>query len=516
MPKFLSSIWTSIIEYETPRLVRIHNRKLGLVRRLIQFSIVCYVLVYALWLQQGYQEFTRVESSVTVKIKGVTKSELGDGTDLDPSLYTRVWDVADYVVPPAENGAFFVATNVIITANQTRGVCPEDHIDVKNVTCVPDLQRCIGNHRCRTLRTPDEVDQCPKGKTIFKAHGPLTGYCVPSDRPLAPNGTFSCEVESWCPIEIDSLPLGKNHALMQKAEDYTVFIKNSMAFPYFGEEYARNNLIGNNKRPCMFKVNANRENNGCQIFRLGDMVQLAGGNFSRMAIKGGVISVSIKWNCNLDRDFMTYCLPHYGFRILDEDGWNFRHAKYHEEHRRSLFKMYGIKFIVTVEGRGGKFNLKNTILNIGSGLALLGVSTVVCDFLLMYIKEKGVVKKKKYDYIDVEELLVAREEARRKLQQSQLRRRNLMTNLSRRWRRSTTSNGSHRSENNRNSMPKQDTISSLPPMKCNNSRSYDTPMMKDSISSTTMLGIPNVINSNGSLVTVQAETPHSPNNPIHL
>ena len=90
MPKFLSSIWTSIIEYETPRLVRIHNRKLGLVRRLIQFSIVCYVLVYALWLQQGYQEFTRVESSVTVKIKGVTKSELGDGTDLDPCKYLHL------------------------------------------------------------------------------------------------------------------------------------------------------------------------------------------------------------------------------------------------------------------------------------------------------------------------------------------------------------------------------------------------------------------------------------------
>ena len=92
---------------------------------------------------------------------------------------------------------------------------------------------------------------------------------------------------------------------------------------------------------------------------------------------------------------MSYCLPHYTFRILDDFGWNFRHAKYHEEHRRSLYKMYGIKFIVNVEGQGGKFNLKNTILNIGSGLALLGVSTVVCDFLLMYIKEKGVVKKKK-------------------------------------------------------------------------------------------------------------------------
>ena len=59
------------------------------------------------------------------------------------------------------------------------------------------------------------------------------------------------------------------------------------------------------------------------------------------------------------------------------------------------FFTLSLQFILTVEGRGGKFNLKNTILNIGSGLALLGVSTVVCDFLLMYIKEKGVVKKKK-------------------------------------------------------------------------------------------------------------------------
>ena len=37
----------------------------------------------------------------------------------------KVWDEADYVVPPAENGAFFVTTNVVITPNQTWGECPE-------------------------------------------------------------------------------------------------------------------------------------------------------------------------------------------------------------------------------------------------------------------------------------------------------------------------------------------------------------------------------------------------------
>ena len=43
-------------------------------------------------------------------------------------MYERVWDEADYVVPPAENGAFFVTTNVVITPNQTRGHCPEVHM----------------------------------------------------------------------------------------------------------------------------------------------------------------------------------------------------------------------------------------------------------------------------------------------------------------------------------------------------------------------------------------------------
>ena len=69
------------------------------------------------------------------------------------------------------------------------GQCPEDHIDVKRVTCQPNLTDCSatrekgpseslkGFHKCRAQGT-----QCPQGKTIFKAHGPLTGYCVPSDR----------------------------------------------------------------------------------------------------------------------------------------------------------------------------------------------------------------------------------------------------------------------------------------------------------------------------------------------
>ena len=42
-------------------------------------------------------------------------------------MYERIWDESDYVIPPAENSAFFVMTNVVLTPNQTRSNCPEDH-----------------------------------------------------------------------------------------------------------------------------------------------------------------------------------------------------------------------------------------------------------------------------------------------------------------------------------------------------------------------------------------------------
>ena len=43
-----------------------------------------------------------------------------------------------------------------------------------------------------------------------------------------------------------------------------------------------------------------------------------------------------------------------------------------------------MKFIISVDGLAQKFSLKNTVLNVGNGLALLGITTVLCEFVLMY------------------------------------------------------------------------------------------------------------------------------------
>jgi P2X purinoceptor 4 len=82
-------------------------------------------------------------------------------------MYERVWDEADYVVPPAENGAFFIMTNVVVTPNQTRTVCPEDPEELPELIC-----NATTWHPCRVGVSAN----------LVKGHGVMTGKCVQSDR----------------------------------------------------------------------------------------------------------------------------------------------------------------------------------------------------------------------------------------------------------------------------------------------------------------------------------------------
>ena len=119
--------------------------------------------------------------------------------------------------------------------------------------------------------------------------------------------------------------------------------------------------------------------------------------------------MEIKWNCNLDIDFYKFCLPKYDFRIIDDSGWNFRHGKYHEENKRTLVKSYGLKFMLNVSGRVGKFDLTKTIVIIVTGLGLMGLANILCDVVLFMGYFDAIlcgrdviedVRKKKYEEIN--------------------------------------------------------------------------------------------------------------------
>ena len=220
-------------------------------------------------------------------------------------------------------------------------------------------------------------------------NGFTTGGCVLSKDPrIVENKTYVCEINAWCPVEQDILPLEDGSALLKGIQDSTVMIKNDIQFKLYN--ISRRNILEDQSddylKTCRYDTGSNRY---CPIFRLKDIIQATGNTIENFN-KGGIINIEIQWNCNLDQDY-DLCRPVYKFSRLDDStaktagGWNFRSAIYKSRSERDLTKYYGIKFIISTTGSGGKFDFITLFLNVGSGLGLLGVVSIIPTFTYLSI-----------------------------------------------------------------------------------------------------------------------------------
>lgn len=376
-----AELYSCIFDYNTPRIALIKSRKVGLLNRVFQLVILAYVIGWVFVWEKGYQEFDSVVSSVTSKVKGVAATNTSD-------LGFRIWDVADYIIPAQEENAFFVMTNLILTPNQTQRQCAE----------LPDTSTICHSNR-----------NCTPGYVGTHSNGVQTGHCV-----FYNESVKTCEVNAWCPVENDiTVP---SPAFLGSAENFTVLIKNNIWYPKF--KFSKRNILPNISAEYLKTCLYDRVNHPfCPIFRLGSLVEEAGESFQEMAVLGGVMGIQISWHCDLDKKH-TYCVPKYSFRRLDNreldhnvsPGYNFRFAKYYKDSNnvesRTLMKIYGIRFDILVFGTAGKFDIIPTMINIGSGVALLGVATVLCDIIVFhFFKKRHYYREKKFKHVeDYEEL----------------------------------------------------------------------------------------------------------------
>ncbi|XP_051521647.1 P2X purinoceptor 1-like isoform X2 [Myxocyprinus asiaticus] len=353
-----SSFSDFFFEYETPRQVIVKNKRVAVVCRIIQLGVLAYIVGWVFMYEKGYQTVDTALGSVFTKMKGLSYTNI--------SGVERMWDVADYVFPEQGDSSFVVMTNYISTI-QTQGKCPE----------LPDGKN---KNNC------DSDADCDEGK--YKRH--MTGKCV--------NSTSTCEIYSWCPVEDDrQIP---DPPILRTAENYTLFIKNSITFRQF--KVVRSNLVESVNQSYISRCLYNPTDDPlCPIFRLGDIVERSGFNFSEIARVGGAVGILINWDCNLDLS-IKYCKPNYEFYGLygtgkdDKEekpslGYNFRYGKYFVENKvekRILMKVFGIRIDIIVHGRAGKFDIIPTLTAIGSGVGIFGVATVICDLLLLYLLPK--------------------------------------------------------------------------------------------------------------------------------
>lgn len=203
----------------------------------------------------------------------------------------------------------------------------------------------------------------------------------------------------WCPVEDDS----KESTIINEILNFTIFIKNFIEFPLFDVKHR--NMVDNLK-PCVYDpIN----NSDCPIFRLNYILNEAEKNLKERQLMlrlGGVIRVKIDWDCNLDRN-IKLCKPQYSFARLDtafseetfSPGFNFRfasHWRHGKKYLRMLKKAFGLRIIISVSGKAGKFDFITLTLNTGSLVGIFGLATFFCDLILLNLTKKASVYR---DYI---------------------------------------------------------------------------------------------------------------------
>ncbi|XP_072302711.1 P2X purinoceptor 5 isoform X1 [Eucyclogobius newberryi] len=363
----------SLLNYKTEKYVIAENRKIGILFRLYQLAVLGYIIGWVFVAKKGYQEKEEaIQTSVFTKLKGVALTN-------DSETGLHLWGAEDYVIPPNGEQVFFVVTNYIETPNQRLGFCPESYK-------VPD-GRCISD------------DDCEEGETVIAGNGIKTGVCI--------NSTGTCEVHAWCPVEYSPRP---REPLMSVAENFTVYIKNFIRFPKF--DFSKSNVLETTEANYLKNCTYDSETHPyCPIFHLGNLVSWTGTNFQEMAAKGGSVGVLIEWKCDLDKDY-SQCNPQYSFTRLDinmnnsvTSGYNFRYANYFKDHDgvtyRTLYKVYGIRFDIMVNGQAGKFSIVPTVIAIGSGVALLGAGAFACDMILLYMMNtSSFYRDSKFEFVN--------------------------------------------------------------------------------------------------------------------
>ncbi|XP_008333739.1 P2X purinoceptor 2 [Cynoglossus semilaevis] len=374
--EFLKDYFLGFWDYETPKVMVVKNRTLGVIYRSVQFLVITYFIWYVFISQKAYQESeTRPESSVYTRMKGIAVH----GDD--------ILDTVEYARPPEGGDVISTILRREVTYDQMHGTCAE-HFKVAKANCTKD-------------------SDCIQGEVNFDGHGRRTGRCVQYY-----NHTFrTCEVQSWCPIE--EFAVVREPALVE-AINFTVFIRNSIHFPRF--KVLRGNIKdASNKRNLhkyLSKCHYDEEKEPyCPNFRLGYIAHKARENFSELCKTGGVIGVFINWQCNLDLD-PSHCKPAYSFRRLDvrkdqaNSGYYYRFAKYYSREgveSRTLIKAYGIRLDIIVHGHAGKFSPIPTIISTVTAMTSVGICTIICDWIMLtFIDKNEVYSDRKFDEVHKE------------------------------------------------------------------------------------------------------------------
>lgn len=335
------------LSYTSVKLIQIENTKLALFHYITQALIFVYVVVFSIWLSKGYQAYGPAVGTTSVKMKGVANLG-GYGT---PEF--ELFDMHDLVVPAFEADAVFVTTNLVRTPRQQKGICHGFH----------------SSELCST--------GCAEGTPT--EHGYMTGECDEE--------SGYCLIEAWCPVEEDE---PENYEILNGVHNWTALVKVNVQFPDF--DVSLTNLF-------------DEVVPGSNLYSIEEIVQGTGYEFQDVQERGAIILATIDYNCDLDNGSGDCVIPDIVFYRIDDPppsvspGFNYRYTE-NNGNGRDLVKAYGVRVVFHIFGEAGAFNIVPLLTNLGAGVALLSLATLISDLMLQYVvPAKDKYKSEKFQVV---------------------------------------------------------------------------------------------------------------------
>lgn len=406
-----------MLAYDTPKITRVVDRRLGLLNLFFQVIILGY-LALAIYVGGAYMVEEHAVGTVVSHVKGESYTK-------DQHKQVRYYDYADAVFPPTETGAIFIATRILRTNLQTVAMCYNPLHKCGSKSAVPTPPATGGRRlleangmanksvdlaymapyaydeeveeRWLDVDRPYHIQHSHAshsgevtGRRLLTTPNPLAGAtddpaCKAKGMPKAPYGTGKCHVSGkgcveqiWCPPE-GTNDLKTLDATVAELAPFTIEFDAMLSFE----------ALLDNPTPLRHKIPK------MTLQKLLQEVGVSGGKALEAVKKtGAVINVQVWWDCNLESEkTLEACVPKVTFARLDkeEPGFSWRRATYYYtvagERARDVQRMVGIRIKLSAYGYGRRPDILKLILQAAIGLTLLGFSVTLTDYIMLNVME---------------------------------------------------------------------------------------------------------------------------------
>jgi len=328
-----------VLAYDTIKLVRVLDRRLGFVYYAISGAVIAYIVIVVFIIKKQWLDFEKSNGWIIVKVMKPQMSHLGE-----------LWDVYDRITNPGEQGAAFIPTRVLITKNQTQ----------QDEYCESPVHNCT---------IPDD---CDIGNELLQKKECVSGHCMR---------------RQWCPAEDEHAPSTETHYL--EYDQVQLWFMNYLRYHRFNLDVSTADEVDPVHYP---HLRAN-------TYRLRDLLRMTSIDPEEFKENGAVMTINALFDCDLNK---KDCDMKAETATVDKNFFYHIHNHVYYEggvRKRDSYRMFGIRLVAFTTGFGEATSVAQIILQISSAVALLSIAETIADFWLTYIvpESKHYTEKKIQD-----------------------------------------------------------------------------------------------------------------------